>query len=134
MKRLIFALAAVSAVSAIAGPYDQPYALIERGDPSDVRKEATVAITRIDGDSTRDPRKSDPIAPGKHKVTIHFESARGSFRPEFVDLDLDLAPCTVYRIWAKYESKTGPDWKPLVRSERLPDCERKFGKAPARSK
>jgi hypothetical protein len=134
MLRWTLYFSLLAATVAIAGPYDQPYAIVERGDPSEVRKEAVVAITKIDGVSTRNTRKSDPISPGKHRVTLHFESARGSFRPEFQEIDMDLAPCTVYRIVAQYESKMGPDWTPKVYTETLRDCQRKFGKAAAAKK
>jgi len=114
------------AATAQAGPYDQPWSLVERGDNSETRKESTVGITKIDGVSTRDPRESDPIAPGKHTVTIHFTSAAGNFRPETVDLPMDLKPCTRYRIVAQYKTRTGGEWTPKVYSETIGECRRKF--------
>ena len=51
----------VASTSFAAGMYDQPYAVVERGDNSEVRKEAQVAITKVDGKGTRDPRRTDPI-------------------------------------------------------------------------
>ena len=128
MTRIGIALAALAATAAWAGAYDQPYALVERGDASEVRKEAAVAITKIDGASTRNPRKSDPVAPGKHQVTLHFESARGAFRPEYRVVEMDLEGCTRYRIVAAYESKMGPDWSPKVYAEPIGECRRKFAK------
>ncbi len=135
MHRMIIASLALAACAAsAAGMYDQPYALIERGGASEVRKEARLAITKIDGKSTRDPRKSDPLAPGKHTVTLHFESARGSFRPEYVDLEMELEACTRYRVVAAYESKLGPDWKPKVYAEPIGECKRKFATKGAAAK
>jgi len=123
----------VVAPVASAGMYDQPYAIVERGDASAVNKEARVAITKVDGKSTRDTRQTDPLAPGPHRVTLHFESARGTFRPEYREIELDVQACTRYRIVASFESKLGPDWKPKVYSERIGECARKFkiGGAPA---
>jgi hypothetical protein len=126
MLRLFAASLAFVAGSALAGPYDQPYALVERGDPSEPRKEAPATISRIDGASPRNPRQSDPVPPGKHVVQVHFESARGIFRPEYQDIEIDMAPCTRYRIVANYVSRTGGDWKPKVYSEPIPECRKKF--------
>ena len=125
---LVFAASAAFA----AGMYDQPYALVERGDNSEVRKEAQVAITKVDGKSTRDPRRTDPLSPGKHLVTVHFSSARGVFRPEYQDVEIDMAACTRYRIVAQYQGRTGGDWKPVYTSEPIGECRRKFANAAAK--
>jgi hypothetical protein len=130
-KRIIAALAALPALvalSAAAGMYDQPWALAEMGNASPTREEAKVAITKIDGKSTRNTRKSDPIEPGKHKVTLHFESARGTFRPEYREVDFDFQPCTRYLFVAKYEVPTGPNWEPRAYSEPIGECKKKFMK------
>jgi len=126
MRTLLVAPFLLAAGTALAGPYDQPYAIVERGDPSETRKEATLAISKIDGTSTRDPRRSDPIPPGKHVVSLHFESARGEFRPESLDVEIALEPCTRYRIVANYVSKSGGEWKPKVYSEPIGECRKKF--------
>jgi hypothetical protein len=129
--RIVASLAAVAAfgtLSAAAGMYDKPWALAEMGGVSPTRNEARVAITKIDGKSTRNTKKSDPIEPGKHTVTLHFESARGVFRPEYQEVQMDFDPCTRYLFTAKYEVKTGPDWKPSVYSEPIGECRSKFMK------
>ena len=133
MNKLLFAtvLAALAIPDAFAGMYDQPYAIVESGDASEVRKEARLSINKVDGKSTRNPRKSDPIAPGKHTITLNFESARGIFRPASLDVEIDLEACTRYRIVAMYEVKTGGEWKPKVYSEPIGECFRKFKKKPA---
>lgn len=120
--------------AAAAGMYDRPYALVERGDASATRNEAPVAVTKVDGRSARDPRTTDPLPPGRHVVTLHFETARGAFRPEYLDLEMDVAACTRYRIVASHENRMGPDWKPRVYAEPIKECERKFSKelAPAK--
>lgn len=130
MRQPLAATLLVVAASAAfaAGMYDAPYAIVERGDNSDVRKEAQLGIVKIDGQSTRNPRRTDPIPPGKHIIGVHFSSARGVFRPEYLDIELDLAACTRYRIVAQYEGRTGGDWKPKVYSEPISECRNKFGK------
>lgn len=134
MYKLLIIPAALVATVAFAGMYDQPYALVEMGTASKARKEATVAITKVDGESTRNARKPDPIPPGKHRITLHFESARGEFRPEYQDVEIDLEACTRYRIVAVYETNMGPDWKPKVYSEPIGECRKKFAKAKAEAK
>jgi hypothetical protein len=130
MNKLLFVtvLAALAVPATFAGMYDQPYAIVESGDASETRKEARLAISKVDGKSTRNPRKSDPIAPGKHNITLHFESARGNFRPASLDVEIDLQACTRYRIVANYEVKTGGDWTPKVYSEPIGECVKKFKK------
>ena len=117
------------AAAAVAGPYDSPYAIVEAGDANGAREEFRPAITRIDGESTRDPRRSDPIAPGKHVVTIRFETARvvQSGKETSRDLELDLAACTRYRVVARRTG--GTNWEPHVYQEPIGECAKKFGKA-----
>ena len=126
--RLAGACAALAAAVAMAGPYDQPYALVEGADKSATREEFPAAITRIDGQSTRNPRKSDPIPPGKHRVTIRFETGRVAQGPGETtrELDMDLEACTRYRIAAKRSGAT--DWEPRIYSEPIAECKRKFSK------
>jgi hypothetical protein len=129
------ALLAAATAAAAATMYDRPYALIERGDTSETRNESSVAITKVDGKSTTNPRRTDPLPPGRHVITIHYDSARGRWDPEYRDLEMDLEACTLYRIVAAYPVRTGPDWTPKVYAEPIASCAKKFGldkKAPAR--
>ena len=129
LRRFACALAALAAAPAMGGPYDQPYALVEGADRSATREEFPAAITRIDGQSTRNPRKSDPVAPGKHRVTVRFETGRVAQGPDEAtrELDMDLEACTRYRIAARRSGAT--NWEPKVYSEPIAECQRKFGKA-----
>lgn len=128
MIRRSAAAFALASLGALAGPYDQPYALVEAGDRSPTREEFPPAITQIDGESTRNPRRSDPIAPGKHRVTVRFETARVAQSAADVtrELELDLVACTRYRIAARRVGATS--WEPKVYSEAIPECNRKFAK------
>ena len=129
--RLLAALGSLLATAALAGPYDQPYALVESGSKSDVRKEVPAAVTKIDGVSTKNPRKSDPIPPGPHKVTVAFESAKGQVGERERVLDMNLEPCTRYRVVAKVENATRPEWEPKVYPEPIGECRKKFDKPAA---
>ncbi|HEX4781369.1 MAG TPA: hypothetical protein VH301_11490 [Usitatibacter sp.] len=125
-QRLFFILLATATASVAAGMYDKPWAIVESADASSVRKEFPAAITRIDGQSTRNSRESDPIEPGKHTVTVRFSTARVTQSPaeEVREVPLDLAPCTRYRIAA--QRTEGTQWKPQVYSEPIGECKRKF--------
>ncbi len=116
------------AASVIAGPYDQPWSIVETGTPSEVRREATVGITRIDGVSTRDPRRSEALSPGRHAVTVSYQTARPAVSGSSRDLDLVLEPCTRHRIVARYRTTTAPDWEPSITTERIGECDAKFRK------
>ena len=122
------ALLLVASGALAQGMYSQPYAIVETGDRDDINKYATVGITRIDGKSTRDARRTDPIPPGKHIVRVAFDSGRGRFKPDWRDLEIDLQPCTVYRIVATYENRLGPDWNVKVGEQPLVECQRKLAK------
>ena len=78
---------------AVAGPYDQPYGLIESGDRSQTRSQEPVAISRIDGKSPQNPRRPDPLAPGKHTVEISFSSARAVVGDNLKTTEIDVQPC-----------------------------------------
>jgi len=114
------------AATAAAAQYDRPWSIVEGADESTVRKEFRPAITQIDGKSTRDPRDSNPVEPGKHQVKIRFETGRVTQSPEEMErmLDLELAPCMRYRIAA--QRTTGTKWEPKVYTEKIGECTRKF--------
>ena len=82
-RHFVAAAIALAAGSAFAGPYDQPYALVEAMDRSAVKEEMPAAITQIDGKSTRNTRRSDPIEPGKHTVTVRFSTGRVAQAPVY---------------------------------------------------
>jgi len=130
--RTLIAIPALAALSAIAGPFDRPYALVESGDNSETRKEARATVTAVDGRSTLDTRSAEPVEPGRHTITIGFQSARGVFRPGSIDVAMVLEPCTRYRFVAAYESRTGPRWTPRAYTETIGECRKKFKQDEAR--
>ena len=133
MRLLVAAAAALCAANAFAAPqFKDPYAIVEAGDRSQVREEFPPAITQIDGHSTRNPRRSDPIPPGKHVITVRFETGRVAQAPSEVsrEVEIDLEACTRYRIVAKRTG--GTNWEPKVYSEPIGECKKKFEqKAPS---
>jgi len=130
MKKILMALAAMAWLLpglAVAGSYDQPYGLIESGDRSQTRKEESVAISRIDGASTRNPRRPDPVAPGKHSVEISFTTARTTVGDDLKTIEIDVQPCKRYRVAARYHTAASGKWDPVVQSvEDIGECRKKF--------
>ena len=123
----LLAAAIVVAMPALAGPYDQPYALVESGWRSAVRKELPVSISRVDGESTLDRRRSAPITPGEHRIDVYLPLKAGATTKKYRIVELDAAPCVRYRIVARYDNLTHVEWTPVVYSEPLGECEKKFG-------
>jgi len=124
--RILLAVSLLTTLAATAGPYDQPYAIVESGAAAEARNEGRVVISKIDGKSTSDPRRGDPIEPGKRTISVRFQSSRGMFRPQSLDIQLDLEPCTRYLIVASYESKSGPTWTPKIYPEPIAECRKRF--------
>jgi len=133
MKTKLAALAVLAGLVpglAAAGPYDQLYGAIESGDRSQTRKHETVAISRIDGKSTNNPRRPDPVVPGKHAVEISFTSARAVVGDALKTIEIDVQPCKRYRVVAQYHTSASGKWDPVVQSvEDIGECKKKFMQA-----
>src|SRR5262249_4631161 len=108
-----------------------PYALIEAGDPLQVRKEFTPAITQIDGDSTMRVVRGQAIPPGPHKVKVRFATGRVVQSPaeEEREITIDAKACGRYRVVAARTK--GTEWEPKVYEEKIGECVKKFQKKPA---
>jgi len=119
----------IASLPALAGPYDQPYALVESGWRSDVRKEHPVSISAVDGHSTPLRRRINPVAPGKHRIDVQLALAPGPSAKQTQTVEIDAVACTRYRVVAHYESRTHIEWTPVVHSEPVGECLRKFGRA-----
>ena len=132
MKPVLMPLAAAAVFlcgPAWAGPYDQPYGIIESGDRSKTRNQEPVAISKIDGTSTRNPRRPDPVAPGKRSVEVSFSSARAVVADQLQKIGIDVQACKRYRIAAHYQTVTGGKWEPVVQTvEDIGECRQKFMK------
>ncbi|QJR16173.1 hypothetical protein [Usitatibacter palustris] len=126
--KILAALPALFASAALAGPYDQPWSIVESGDRAETKKDATVAITKVDGKSTRSTRKSDPIEPGKHVITVSYETANSISTDRYREMTMDLEGCTRYRVVARYVTRMDPKWEPHVYPEPIPECVKQFKK------
>ena len=118
---------AASPDPASAASYSQPYGLIESGSASTVRKEGRVLINKVDGRSPLDPRRGELVAPGKRVLELYFSSGESAGVKHSKVLELDVAPCTRYRIVAAYTSMTHIEWEPVVYSEPIGECAARFG-------
>jgi len=121
--------AVLIAACATGGTYDEPYALVEGGMRSAVRKEFPVLVNAVDGETTLSPRRyPTPLKPGKHVIEVYFsaDSVAGSLEKHRRTIDLDAAPCTRYRIVARYESLTHVEWTPVIYPEPIGECMAKF--------
>lgn len=109
-----------------AGTYDAPYALVESGVRSINGREIPVTLTSVDGVSPLDPRRSGPLAPGKHEVVVRFSTIGGPYYEDKAALDLNLAECTRYRIVARYTNLVHVDWTPIVYPDAIVPCQARF--------
>jgi hypothetical protein len=114
----------LTAGCAAVDTYDGPYALVEPGMRSAPRKELPVIIHAVDGQITLNPRYPVPLKPGKHVVEVQFStgSVVGPSERHRRTLDLDTAPCTRYRIVARYQSLTHVEWTPVIYPEPIGEC------------
>jgi hypothetical protein len=127
-RRAVIFLAPLAFTTACASAiYDSPYALVESGSPSAVRKELPAAINAVDGRSTLSPRRySTPLTPGKHQVDVYLSVSTGAYYKNFRTIELDAAPCTRYRIVAAYQNLTHVEWTPVIYPEPIGECAAKF--------
>jgi hypothetical protein len=137
-RRLITFLAplALAAACSTTGTYDEPYALVEGGMRSVVRKEFPVLVNAVDGESTLSPRRyPTALKPGKHQIEVYFssDSVVGSSEKHRRTIDLDAAPCTRYRIVARYQNLTHVDWDPVIYPEPIGECAAKFSQKTAQN-
>jgi hypothetical protein len=106
--------------------YDAPYAKVESGWRSVLRKELPVVVNAIDGRATVNPRYPPPLTPGKHAVDIYLNTPTGPFYKQYRTIELDAAPCTRYRIVAAYQNLTHLEWIPVIYPEPIGECAARF--------
>ena len=125
MKRFCL-LPILAATAVLAGPFDQPYAIITTDSkPSPDPLLRPVIVNRVDGENAMDRRAVVP--PGLRKVTVDLPPRKGFHLATQHTFDLDVRPCVRYNVAAKLASTAGQEWKPVIRSEeRLGECESKF--------
>ena len=125
MKRLL-AIAVLSVTPVLAGPFDQPYVIIETDNmPSADSHLRPVIVNRVDDENSRDNRAV--VAPGKHKVTLYLPPRKGFRTATQQTFELATEPCWRYYVAARLVSPTLQEWEPVVRySEPMGECRKKF--------
>jgi hypothetical protein len=126
MKGLL-AITLLTATSALAGPFDQPYSIIETdAAPSADSHMRPVIVNRVDDENSMQNRAVVP--PGPHKVTLDLPPRRGFRTATQVTFDLDTRACTRYYVVAELKSPTLQEWTPKIRrEEEIGECKKKFG-------
>jgi hypothetical protein len=126
MKSLL-AIALLSATSAWAGPFDQPYSIIETDRvPSADSHLRPVIVNRVDDENSLNNRSV--VVPGPHKVTLDLPPRKGFHEATQVTFDLDTKPCVRYYVAAELKSPTLQEWSPVVRhADPIGECRKKFG-------
>jgi hypothetical protein len=131
MKRMISTCLFFSA-SAVAGPFDQPYSIIETDrSPSADAHLRPVIVNRVDDENSMDNRAV--VAPGAHKVVLDLPPRKGFRTATQETLDLVTEPCMRYYVSAELKSPTLQEWQAVVRkSEPIGECRKKFNGAGGR--
>ena len=125
--RHLLAITLLSATPALAGPFDQPYSIIETDrSPSADSHLRPVIVNRVDDENAMDNRAV--VAPGAHKVTLDLPPRKGYHTATQETLELTTKACTRYYVVAKLKSPALQEWTPVVRrEERIGECRKKFG-------
>jgi hypothetical protein len=134
--KAVFFLAPLALIAACAntGIYDEPYALVEGGTRSAVRKEFPAFINAVDGQTTFSRRYyPTPVKPGKHVLDVYFGLADGPTYKQYRRIELDAAECTRYRIVAHYSNLTHVEWGPVIYPEPIGECVARFAQKTAQN-
>ena len=132
MNRTLLIVALLAAGSAVAGPFDQPYSIIETDTaPAADSHLRPVIVNRVDDENTLQNRAI--VAPGMHKVTVDVPPRKGFHTATQRTFDLETKACTRYYVSARLASPTTQEWEPVVRyTQRIGECESKFKVAGAK--
>ena len=128
MKYLVLA-ALLFPATALAGPYDQAYAIITSdATPSADPLLRPVIVNRVDGESVPSSSYNKAVVPpGPHQVTLDLPPRKGFHVATQRTLELVARPCMRYYVVAKLDTPVGQEWQPVVRSsELIAECQRAF--------
>jgi hypothetical protein len=109
------------------GMYDQPYALFEAHQRSQIQELEPAIVTAIDGKSRSLGDDNEPVSPGPHRVELSIPGPPGMSNPGRATLQVDAKPCVRYRFGARRSSPTARDWYATVEAtEPIGECLKKF--------
>jgi hypothetical protein len=126
MKRLLAAILVLVPATAVADPFDQPWALITNdSDLAADPKLRPVIVSRVDGESVIKSRAV--VGPGTRMVTVDLPPRKGFSLGTQENFELVASPCMRYHIAARLDTETGQRWVPVVRTaETIGECLTKF--------
>jgi hypothetical protein len=132
MRRFLLATLLLPA-AALAGPYDQPYAIIATDTaPSADPNLRPVIVNRVDGETVPSRPNQAVVAPGRHKVTVDLPPRKGFKIATQETFELETSACMRYFLAARLDNSVGQQWKAVVRSsELIGECQKKFREKPA---
>ncbi|HEX6018611.1 MAG TPA: hypothetical protein VFZ28_10965 [Burkholderiaceae bacterium] len=115
------------AACASGGMYNEPYALFEPRERSNVQELRPAFVLSIDGKSRAVNDNNEPVTPGKHRVELSLPGPLGTSNPVYKTIEVDAKPCTRYRFGARRDSPTARDWYPTIEAtEPIGECLKKF--------
>ncbi len=126
MNRILLASLFV-ATSALAGQYDNPYAIItvDRARSADPNLRPVI-VNRVDDETVVSGNRA-VVAPGQHRITLDLPPRKGFRIATQHTFEIDAQPCTRYNVAAQLDSPATQNWKPVVRSEEaIGECRSKF--------
>src|SRR5258706_16158521 len=101
MKRLL-AISLLSVTPALAGPFDQPYSIIDTDTmPSADSHLRPVILNRVDDENSQNNHSLVP--PAVHKVTLDLPPRKGFRTATQQTHDLASQPCLPYHVAARRE-------------------------------
>ena len=123
---------ALASGAALAGPFDQPYAVFEPALPSAVHQVRPASIMRIDGETWAHAR-FQPVAPGPHVIEVSVPGPMPRSSPERRTVQIMAKPCTRYAIGARKSIPGSQRWEAFFESEPMGECLQRFAAAGALS-
>lgn len=123
---LIAVPAVLLAPPALAGQYDQPYAIITTEyKPAADPLERKVTVNRVDDENSRN--NESVVGPGKHSVVVDLPPRQGFSQGTQKIFDMETKACTRYFVVAKLDTQVTQDWKPVVKyEEEIKECSNRF--------
>jgi hypothetical protein len=117
----------LAACASGGGMYNQPYALFEPHERSQIQELEPAFVMSIDGRSRGLGDSNEPVTPGVRRVELSIPGPRGMSNPESETLEVDAKPCMRYRFGARRPSPTARDWHATVEAtEPIGECLKKF--------
>ena len=126
--RLACLSAALLAACATGGsPYNEPYALFESHQRSQIQELEPAVVLSIDGKQRPAGGYLEPVSPGLRTVELSIPGPPAMGTSDTAKLQVDAKPCTRYRFGARRSSPTAREWYATIEAtEPIGECLKKF--------